>query len=738
MRKTSQARIFSSLIMSAVVLAVLAVGAGPGHAGLLAKSPVTTPGGYPVWFQDQTGMALQGCLNEPARVPILCLLPDPFLEQAGFRADQPKIFPFNFPIEHFYFLAMPEPIILEGGGTATVEFALEGAFNPDTITNPNQEMFHRMRVIFDPNTTVQGTYSIKHPWGTIDITPGLQSDPFGVPGRRGRATFDTNLGSALGNLASANDNFEGVLGDDPLFTISNFLTQTAPTPPAGFLGDCATAGPVTGGIDGFNSVEIYAPNGNRIGRTDLFVVCGQKVGLEVGPATADFGAWKLDTPSTPITFTVTNMSGTVIPERDTDADPPEGLIATLTPGFSVLPETDGCAGGVGAIPPNNTCSFDVVFTPGADGLSSGTVEIASAGNSTLSVPVSGTGDGTAPTVILATGQTAYTKDASATISGTVTDNEGGAGVASVLVALDGAAPVAADLSDSNWSFTTPALAANSTTSVVVTATDKAQLDGNSSTVNLTIIQDSIAPAVTLTSPADGSFINTKTPALTFTATDANNPFTTVSVNGTALPQVPANLALLADGQHTVTVDSGDSAGNKTLVTNSFTVDTTLPTITVTSPMPFNGRLGVAAPVLRFDLNDANPDSTKTVISLNGTALVNPVSGTTTLGPFTAGSQHTLTVNATDLAGNPSTTTLDFVVIPADGRVSSLGATPASITDALMTLRHAVKLITLDPDQFAHADVAPLDGNGVPDPNGSVDIADALVILRKIVGLVTGF
>ena len=39
------------------------------------------------------------------------------------------------------------------------------------------------------------------------------------------------------------------------------------------------------------------------------------------------------------------------------------------------------------------------------------------------------------------------------------------------------------------------------------------------------------------------------------------------------------------------------------------------------------------------------------------------------------------------------------------------------------------------EQKLHADVAPL-VNGVPAPNGVVDVADALLILRKVVGVVS--
>ena len=113
-------------------------------------------------------------------------------------------------------------------------------------------------------------------------------------------------------------------------------------------------------------------------------------------------------------------------------------------------------------------------------------------------------------------------------------------------------------------------------------------------------------------------------------------------------------------------------------------------------------------------------------------------GVTKLGPFAAGDNVVLSVVSTDPAGNSTTRTVAFTINFADGRITSLGAAPASIADALAALRHVVKLAPLAGDQFAHADVAPLDVNGVPNPDGSVDISDALVILRRVVGLITTF
>jgi len=51
------------------------------------------------------------------------------------------------------------------------------------------------------------------------------------------------------------------------------------------------------------------------------------------------------------------------------------------------------------------------------------------------------------------------------------------------------------------------------------------------------------------------------------------------------------------------------------------------------------------------------------------------------------------------------------------------------------LRIVVGLVTPTLDDFSHGDVAPLN-YGVPAPDGSIDLLDALVILRRVVGLVS--
>jgi hypothetical protein len=58
-----------------------------------------------------------------------------------------------------------------------------------------------------------------------------------------------------------------------------------------------------------------------------------------------------------------------------------------------------------------------------------------------------------------------------------------------------------------------------------------------------------------------------------------------------------------------------------------------------------------------------------------------------------------------------------------------------ISDALKALRIAVGLIQPTAVDLLHGDIAPL-VNGLTTQNGQIDIGDALLILRKVVGLVT--
>jgi hypothetical protein len=98
----------------------------------------------------------------------------------------------------------------------------------------------------------------------------------------------------------------------------------------------------------------------------------------------------------------------------------------------------------------------------------------------------------------------------------------------------------------------------------------------------------------------------------------------------------------------------------------------------------------------------------------------------------AGGANTITAIGTDPAGSVTLTTT-LTVIFSDGKLGAVG--PVGVADAVKALRIAVGLITATADDMLHGDVAPL-VNGVPAPDGRIDVSDAMLVLKKAVGLVS--
>ncbi|MBI5484436.1 MAG: hypothetical protein HY888_08245, partial [Deltaproteobacteria bacterium] len=97
--------------------------------------------------------------------------------------------------------------------------------------------------------------------------------------------------------------------------------------------------------------------------------------------------------------------------------------------------------------------------------------------------------------------------------------------------------------------------------------------------------------------------------------------------------------------------------------------------------------------------------------------------------------HTLYAYAKDAAGNVSAAkTATVRVGPVDGIiVPGPGKTGPALSDALKALNFALGLEIPTAADILNGDVAPL-VNGVPHPDGKIDLGDVIVILRKVVGL----
>ena len=114
-----------------VLAAACSLGGGEAFAqaqGLAAAGPVDPGHGFPQFYQDKAGQALEPCLDNSLTTDpcgILAALPD-FLH--------PVVFPTNFPNEFFYWMAVSRIRAAPGNRNlrADLTLALEGAFGGAT------------------------------------------------------------------------------------------------------------------------------------------------------------------------------------------------------------------------------------------------------------------------------------------------------------------------------------------------------------------------------------------------------------------------------------------------------------------------------------------------------------------------------------------------------------------------------------------------------------------------------
>jgi cytochrome c peroxidase len=97
----------------------------------------------------------------------------------------------------------------------------------------------------------------------------------------------------------------------------------------------------------------------------------------------------------------------------------------------------------------------------------------------------------------------------------------------------------------------------------------------------------------------------------------------------------------------------------------------------------------------------------------------------------AGGSSIITVTATDLQSNVATATAEVLIVLPTGDLNGSGV--VDISDSLRALQIANGLIVPTQMELLRGDVAP-QVNGVPAPDDSITISDALLILRKVVGL----
>ena len=399
-------------------------------------------------------------------------------------------------------------------------------------------------------------------------------------------------------------------------------------------------------------------------------------------------------------------------------DPPFGLTATATSGLPV-----------------RYLSSD----PGVAVISGSTVTLVGAGTTVISALQPGDGnynaalpaaqpltvaeEGTPPLVSLSTLHSgAVTSNPVLNIMGRATD---ASGIASLTVN-------GADLSGQAALFSSAVPLSDGVNSISVTARDGA---GNRTTQTLSITLDALAPIITVGEPAD----NSVTDDAIFTVSGSVTPGSTVTLgtNGGSLQILNVadgrftGTGYLQEGVNTVAL-SAQLPGRSSWIKRSVTLAPGRPGLAITEPV--QDLRTEQQSMMIHGMAGALPGGS-VILDVDGTIFTPELSG----GSFQQQialprtGEIRITAMATDSGGQSSIARRNIIRI--DRIMGDLnGNGSVDIQDASALLRISLGAEPATEQALAHGDLAPL-VNGVPQPDGMIDVGDLLVLLRKIVGLV---
>ena len=178
----------------------------------------------------------------------------------------------------------------------------------------------------------------------------------------------------------------------------------------------------------------------------------------------------------------------------------------------------------------------------------------------------------------------YTNDNTPEINFTLTDNLDDN--ISYVIYIDGVADGTGTASNGTLTSVNLTAVGEGNHTIIVEGTDNAGNSANSTPV--TLIVDLTDPVCVINSPADGTYTTDTTPEINFTLTDNLDdnisyviyidgvPDGTGTASNGTLTSV--NLTALADGNHTITVEGTDDAGNTGSSTITIYIDTTPPSV----------------------------------------------------------------------------------------------------------------------------------------------------------------
>ncbi|WP_258767759.1 S-layer family protein [Bradyrhizobium arachidis] len=320
------------------------------------------------------------------------------------------------------------------------------------------------------------------------------------------------------------------------------------------------------------------------------------------------------------------------------------------------------------------------FTPSglADGLHTIVASQTDPFGNTGSASLSFTLDTAAPTVAI-TSAGGSTNQASQTITGTVGVADAGATV----TILDGTAPIGTAIVQGNGTWSTTVTLNQGGNSLTARVTDLAGNTATSSAVLYTL--STTGPTVTealvsdtgtlatdhvTTNPAlNGSGLANTVVHLTIDGVLSANTVTTDAQGAWSF--TPSGLA---DGPHTIVASQTDPFGNTGSASLSFTLDTTAPTVAITSA---GGSTNQASQTITGTVDVADAGATVTILdgtTAIGTAIVQG-NGTWSTTVTLNNGPNSLTARVSDAAGNTAT---------SSAVVYTLSTTGPTVTEALVS------------------------------------------------------
>jgi len=188
---------------------------------------------------------------------------------------------------------------------------------------------------------------------------------------------------------------------------------------------------------------------------------------------------------------------------------------------------------------------------------------------------------------------AYIISSKPTIKWKVTDDDSGVNADSASVKIDNGTAITSNISKTaitggyEFSYTPTTALGDGEHTIAINVKDN---DGNSAvqkTVTFTI--DTVAPVLTINSPADGYITNDSTVTVSGVTNDATSTPVTITVNGSTVTVNSdgtfSKAVTLNEGANTITVVAKDAAGKTTTVTRTVTLDTGAPSFVSVSITP---------------------------------------------------------------------------------------------------------------------------------------------------------